>query len=560
MLVTFRVTGTKGSKMQGLNQFCLFSWGFCSEITIVFNLFILGRGSLERKFTIRKMKYLSVHLHLEILSYVTLADRLEYARVNHLYCRELLIGVRKITLEPHNGLEHFLTSQTLRRSVLKVIENSFHQLGLNLILKNSSFEIPDIQGDWKISLRSLQIKVHDFCRLRPIINQVQQLILFPHEDEDQRENVGEENIGTHSSFDELLNELCKLPGLRELSFKHFSHLRIPTVSQLLKLELQECSQFNVLSILHLKNLRFLKLHSCAEITDVSCLDHIYELHLIDCSSIFDISGLNHNAIIYIDSCPIRHCFQSFQYSKRVTLNRYRGQRVNLDRLQAIQSLTISCDNYNYFCSLPMYFTKGFPPSLRYLALQNVTDPFALPNSHRLRNLTIECCHGFALKNLEGISVVKIINCSDIRDWSPLNNISTVEISSCSSFRSTEQLNNVKELILRGNSISNMLDLRYITRLQLFSSPSDLASSFTSNNLLPTAIHLKEIQFSVWNHYLNSDEKKFLISLKNYYLIKRIVIHHANGDPLNLGKDLENLQDLLTVFDIEWLKLSFQTIF
>eukprot|EP01040_Poterioochromonas_malhamensis_P011700 gene11700-12767_t len=190
------------------------------------------------------MKYLSVHLHLEILSYVTLADRLKYARVNHLYCRELSICVRKITLEPHNGLEHFLITQTQRRSILKLIENSYHQLSLNLILRNGSLEIPDIKGDWKISLRSLQIKLHHFRRIRSKIDQVQQLILFPPEDEDQRENVGEDKIGDHFSSDELLDELFKLPGLRELSFKHFSHLHIPTISQLLKLELQECSQFN----------------------------------------------------------------------------------------------------------------------------------------------------------------------------------------------------------------------------------------------------------------------------------------------------------------------------
>eukprot|EP01040_Poterioochromonas_malhamensis_P000320 gene320-345_t len=122
------------------------------------------------------MNHLPTALHLEILAFVPLGDRLEYTRVNSFLAKELNPEVRSLEIKDESLIKEFLTSESFRSSILKRIKHPFKQLNLNLA--GFTDDIPNLnEFTWQISLQTLKIRWTDLKHLLPRIDQVQQLKL-----------------------------------------------------------------------------------------------------------------------------------------------------------------------------------------------------------------------------------------------------------------------------------------------------------------------------------------------------------------------------------------------
>ncbi len=392
-------------------------------------------------------------LQLEILSYVPHIDKLEYARCNRSVCCELMRRLRIITIRTEKI--EYLSSESFRNKILGLLVDPYEQLELQSNYPENGLKLPENLLVSDLVLRTLDIPMSFFSQLLPHLTRVQHLIL----------NQG----GKYGT-------ISQIAGLRKLSLFCCPNPSLASLSDGVSLHQH----------LDLRSLRYLKLYYCNSICDVSSLDHIYELHLIDCSAIVDISCLNNNKIIVIELCPVRDYSESFRFSREITI--ISSQRrsdveikgINLNKLEAVQSLTISFDQKNNNNALQ----GKLPSSLRYLSLKLLK-----PRLHSLKTM------------LEKIRVVKIDRCHDINDWSPLQENKNVVISFCNGFMSGEQLTNVKRLTFIHCILNHMEDLKNITDLKLEKSNfiwaehhSYIKSSALGKKLFSSANKLTEIEF------------------------------------------------------------------
>ena len=141
------------------------------------------------------------------------------------------MGVRQIFISIEDFTEDFLGK---RSSLLKLIENPYSQLNLNVRERYESKSEEVV--DWKISLRSLCIDIRDFVAFRPLLDHLQHLTLsfegddtVDSEDSEDSEDSDEEEL-TFPLIGEVLDEVCKLPGLKELNFDSLPDLhQLPVI-------------------------------------------------------------------------------------------------------------------------------------------------------------------------------------------------------------------------------------------------------------------------------------------------------------------------------------------
>ncbi len=217
------------------------------------------------------MNLLPVDLQREILSYVPLLDKLEYARCNRSLCHELMIRLRIITIRKERM--EYLSSESFRKKILGLIVDPYEQLELDSEYVKTNINLPEtslVQSN--LVLRTLSIYMKDLPKLLPSLIHVQHLKL-------EWEEQNYENIIPHIS------------SLRKLSLFSYPHSSLTSLNDGVQLNQQ----------LDLQSLRYLQLQG--SVTDVSCLGHIYELHLSNCSALVDISCLNHNKIIVCEIIP-----------------------------------------------------------------------------------------------------------------------------------------------------------------------------------------------------------------------------------------------------------------
>lgn len=470
------------------------------------------------------MNHLPTALHLEILAFVPLGDRLEYTRVNSFLAKELNPEVRSLEIKDENLIKEFLTSDSFRSSILKRINHPFKQLNLNLA--GFTDDIPNLnEFTWQISLQTLKIRWTDLKHLLPRIDQVQQLKL-------ELEFLRNGNNGTNNTqillyeSAELIYKLSRLNWLRDLSVSSSVINQIPALPKLQKLEALSCPLLNLssLNIPKLTNLRCLKLVRCQGITDVTTLGHIHELHLIECLWVTNISALNHNHTISVRYCPIQNYSKSFEFCKviDIAVTTAITKSINMEHLKAVRSLSI-----NYHLLPPNISAPCFhylPLTLRSLSIESVKS-FSLPDEHQLKEIIIKNCKDILLENMENIPFVYIYHCSSIRDWIPLQNNENVMIYSDVEYDlDLKQLYNIKNLKIELNYLSRYINLSYITHLILKDSPNYF--HFDVEKVLMNAKQLKELEFEIETETYTVHGCKFVNFLEHLEVLERVIIHNV----------------------------------
>lgn len=496
-------------------------------------------------------------LHLEILHFLPLRDRLEYLRLNGSLSRELGRNVRQLFLFKESDQKQFLFSRLFRKNLIEKIKFPHQQIHLNFISDYGDHfsEVPS-----EISLCSFKTKTRLLQQLLPKINQIQQLTINDVNELDDSSTQSER-------IQKVLHHLSELKCLSQLSLQSTPIEHLPALTHLQSLELFSCHNFDfaALDISKFTSLRCLKFTDCIGISDVSSLGNIYELHLRCCPSVSNISSLNNNKIVVIKDCPIDDYSKSFEYTRVLDLMICRSDVVPMDltRLKAIQSLTI---DFNYSTSLiePSTSIQNFgnlPRSLKELTIRNFDYSFSLPDKHCLRRLRIESCNNIDLKNLslKNIPYVEICHCNQIEDWSPLQSNKTVQITCCSGFTDANQLKDVKTLkvdIQRSTYLSN---LRYITHLFVWKRNIYYSPAFIQN--LSAAEELKELEFSIDDiktvYSLFYDIWKIIDSLKCLTKLEKVIINHLNDDEESFEKLCQRMQDVygdLFLLDIREFKI------
>ncbi len=230
---------------------------------------------------------------------------------------------------------------------------------------------------------------------------------------------------------------------------------------------------------------------------------------------------------------MRDYSQSFRFSRDITvnINRYAFHNgyvptikgINLDNLEAVQSLTI--DFGNFHVPDPLSCRQSLPSSLHYFSLKRWRSRVFIPPCHSLKEISISECKDVSLRNLEKIRVIKLDRCVGITDWSQLQESKHIEISYCDGFKSGKKLRNVKKLTLTSHSLKNMVDLTSITHLKILTNvridSRPLFSSLTQgNNLFSSAINLQEIEFEVDFNF----DASLLHSIMKSTHHKRVIIH------------------------------------
>ncbi len=481
-----------------------------------------------------------VDLHLEILSYACLVDRLEYTRLNKTFCTELMTRIVAIYKEK----TEFLTSESLRKKIMGlIITDPDQQLRPELFYNYCGHSESISSFSSNLGLNSLRINIKDFLQVFPKIRKLQRLWLTCRE-------MGNEDIE---------DGVPHIPGLQKLTLDRYSHSSLPLMS-LRKDDIPLSHR------LDLRSLRYLMLHSCPYISDVSCLGHVYELRLIDCSSVVDISSLNHNEIIVIGACPVRDYSKSFRYSRVIDISLMGSsvvKGIHLNNLEAVQSLAI---DFDLTCIDPLSYTYILPASLSCLTLKNMICSFVAPPNHGLKKIIFSDCYDISLQNIQNISFLKIHNYHGRAsiDWSQLGDNKYVEISLCTDFKSGKVLRNVKRLTLINYILDHMKDLKNVTHLKLLS-PNMLPfhqnafiSSTIIKSLFSTADLLQELEIEM--NFPTSVEKTLLYHIRNNLHLKRIVIHHTIPDIESL-KSLHQMivKDFSSFYDIEMIIPSFKII-
>lgn len=482
-------------------------------------------------------------LHLEILHFLSLVDRLEYLRLNRSLSRELGRDVRQLFLFKESDQKQFLFSRSFRKNLIEKIKFPHQQIHLNFI---SDYGDHFSEVCSEISLCSFKTKSRLLQQLLPRITQIKQLTI-------NDANEVDDLVTQSERIQKVLHHLSVLKCLRQLSLQSTTLEHLPDWTHLQSLELFSCHSFNfaALDISKLASLRCLKLTDCNGISDVSSLGNIHELHLRCCPSVSNISSLNNNKIVVIKDCPIYDYSKSFEYTRvlNLTICHFDVIPMDLTRLKTIQSLTI---DFNYSTSLtePSTFIQNFdnlPRSLKELTIRNFDYSFSLPDKHWLRRLRIESCNNIDLKNLslKAIPYVEICHCNQIEDWSPLQSNKTVQITCCSGFTNAEQLKEVKTLkvdIQRSTYLSN---LRYITHLFVWKRNIYYSPAFIQN--LSAAEELKELEFSIDDiktvYSLFYDIWKIIDSLKCLNKLEKVIINHLNDDEESFEKLCQRMQDV-----------------
>lgn len=220
---------------------------------VLFRNYYLRKVKPQRKFvkinstsidiSIDMNNILPVELQQEIVSYVFLLNRLEYARCNRSLCRELMTRLRIIRIEKET--KRFLNSESFRNKILKLIVDPYEQLELIFSSRSDRTVVPEktILG-FNIALKTLSISTEDIPLLLPHITGVRHVKL-------------EWKEGERKGY------IPHISDLRKLSLFDYPH-SLASLSDGVQLNQQ----------LDLRSLRYLKLYDCNGISDVSSLGHM----------------------------------------------------------------------------------------------------------------------------------------------------------------------------------------------------------------------------------------------------------------------------------------------
>jgi hypothetical protein len=448
------------------------------------------------------MNHLPPVLQLEILDFLDLVDRLDYSRVNRFCSRQLSSHVRIVALKVGRGLKDFLESKEFRNFILTKIKNPYKQLTL------------EGHGNWDfhpipLTARSLKcsIVLKNFQLQRSQI----QCLSLPISRDAQMNQIS------------FVNSLQSLSGLKDLSLNCFFPIDlIPIIPQLERLQIQSFSfnAGNLIETSKFTNLQCLKLVNCQGFSDVSTLARIRELHLIECPDIRDISALNNNEIIFIHSSDIDDYSRSFRFSRVIDLlfNCRINCQVDLYRLELVEKLKM-----DYKTALLANVTFPIlPPTLKSLTISNINSECSIPYQNNLREITIQDCPRFLLKNMRNIPFVHVQYCHQIKNWKPLQDNYCVTVTCCSNFDPSplSEVRLLKVQVLSSLAIAS--DLTNITHLKLQTPISIFREGFFDK--LAAVTTLREFEFEIDNTFTQTpDYEKFLLSLQKLDAIKRIVI-------------------------------------
>lgn len=292
-------------------------------------------------------------------------------------------------------------------------------------------------------------------------------------------------------------------------------MKLPKIPCLHALELSRCSSFPItgLSLPSFKGLRCLKLSSCSSITDVSCLDYVYDLSLCSLNGIRDISCLNHNHKITVINCSnIRDYSKSFKFSYFICIEYGSSSYLALESSRLIHVRQLIVVNPVFPKDMNILTSAIIIRSLQFLTITQFQHSFTLPENC-LKELNISRCGQFLscanmgtirivrlndipLSSLEGLGernqIIEITDCPELVDFSCLRKCKKVLIRGCPGFSDATQVLGIPELEVCPSS--SMFSLNGITTLLL--SENDyltIASLIESSNTIHTIKFLPDFE-------------------------------------------------------------------
>ncbi len=508
-------------------------------------------------------------IHHEILKYVAAEDCIQYTLLNKSIFVEIAKESRRLFIKKESARD-FFTTQSFRESLLDKIKNPYHQLHLDLTEGFEEIE-PNLSGfPWQVSVFSLTISPATIELLLPRFSLIQTLNLY---------NNWSFHGGVDKDYSVLFDVVSKRCEVKELLLEHFSFLEPPLFPSVQVLELSSCHDITSIDLFHLigfMNLRVLKLRYCSSLIDVSCLSHIFELHLLDCPTIRDISDLNNNHKIVIENCgSIRDYSKSFRYSKVIVLQMSVSSHHPLyfNQLQAVTSLALK-RMYPQLVS-PLLYSESFPPTLRSLSICSFPE-FRLPKQHQLKELIIESTSVISLESLDENTTIQSItlnNCKEISNFTPLLHVRHVNILDCPCFTGYSSFPpdfnyQMKTLHVSLLNFTNMQTWKHIDVLSYFFSSHKISSNFVF--LLLTS-QLKEFELKLYDYppIEGANGSDILLHLITSKEIEKITIVLTSRDPEDFEKILlkiiflsENRRDINVIpslFKIILLKQRIESL-
>lgn len=277
--------------------------------------------------------------------------------------------------------------------------------------------------------------------------------------------------------EEILSKLGQ--KVRCFFLHHRLLMKLPKIPSLDTLELTRCSSFPIkgLSIPSFKGLRCLKLSSCSNITEISCLVHLYDLSLCSLNSVLDISCLNHNHKITVINCAnIRDYSKSFKFSYFICIEYGSSSYHALDSSRLIHARQLIVVNPVFPKDINILTTALSIRNLQSLTVTQFQYSFTLPKNS-LKELNISRCGQFLscmnigtirmvrlndipISSLEGLGEsnqsIEITDCLEIADFSWLKKCKKVLIRGCPGFSDATQLLGISELeVWPSSSTSNL---------------------------------------------------------------------------------------------------------
>lgn len=507
-------------------------------------------------------------LHLEILTYVIRYDRREYARTNRGFSSRLMKAVRDVAVGGRKGSNRsqFLTSEPLAQKILELIHNPSQQMRVIGVGMESVPRESLVLNVLPRKVQSVICNIHhfatNFLRHFKAIRRLELLGTYTSQKHisymsSQLDRIAEAIQNDHLRIEELnlirisnpSDTLPIFPGITSLSIFGYDRLTIEG-----------------LRIPEYSNLKILRLNDCSGITDVSCLDSIYELYLDYCPNIENISNLNHNHKIVIQYCnKIKNYSNSFAFSSFIQIEGSFAEdyiTINMNHLQCVQTLMLT--------SHPIIFEQPLPTSLRVLHIESHPTITCLPENH-LSEVTIIGCKEFNqllhmkhiqrvhlgnlmnLTSLEGLGrgnhFISIRRCPGITDFTPLRNNNRLEVTQCTGFLDTGILNHVKEVsfepVIVGSSQGfevNCVNFEAATTLRLSNVPSN-------SSILATATRVATISVSLLNNHNDPDFEKTCLSFFHVLLalpsLRKVVL--SNVDSLINEENKSHYQSLFNGF-------------
>ncbi len=231
--------------------------------------------------------------------------------------------------------------------------------------------------------------------------------------------------------------------------KHLCHIEsvdylvrmteIPPIPKVKMISLLACEDLR--DVTNLSHLSFLEISEARVLEDIKPLQKIADLGIYYCNNIYDFSMLNgkYQKRLEISNCP-RLCNVSNFASIRTLIIDSCPEVEDISSLYGVYDLTIA------FCRKVKDISKL--GGHHGLSIEECSfDLKGYESLKNIRHINLRSCNISNLTVLEKAKMVKLTNCPDVRDVSPMKNAHGVMLVDCYGIENLPELKNVSKLIL-----------------------------------------------------------------------------------------------------------------